>query len=156
MGYLFSNKWKKLSGWIFYLSILIGVYLLFTDRFEDWFRIKVFSILSYDSIFSNINHESFAFKWIENGFLDEILTLIIVISGIIHSFSKEEIEDELISKIRMDSLVLSLYINYGVLLFLNFFVYELSYFYVMVFHLFDILILFNLIFKYKINKHYQS
>jgi hypothetical protein len=156
MGYLFSNKWKKLSGWIFYLSILIGVYLLFTDRFEDWFRIKVFSILSYDSIFSNINHESFGFKWIENGFLDEILTLIIVISGIIHSFSKEEIEDELISKIRMDSLVLSLYINYGVLLFFNFFVYYLSYFYVMVFHLFGILILFNLIFKYKINKHYQS
>jgi hypothetical protein len=26
----------------------------------------------------------------------------------------------------------------------------------MVFHLFGILILFNLIFKYKINKHYQS
>jgi hypothetical protein len=56
----------------------------------------------------------------------------------------------------MDSLVLSLYINYGVLLFFNFFVYELSYFYVMVFHLFTILILFNLIFRYKLNIHYKS
>ena len=122
------------------------MYLLFTDSFEDLMRIRVFSLFSYETIITTI----------ENGFVDEILTFVIIVSGIIHSFCKEKVEDELISKIRMDSLVLSLYINYGVLLFFNFFVYELSYFYVMVFHLFTILILFNLIFRYKLNIHYKS
>ena len=160
MKYLFHNKWKGLSGWIFYLSIPIGMYLLFTDSFEDLMRIKVFSLFSYEKIITTPQTEnilgSIGFRWIENGFLDEILTLVIIVSGIIHSFCKEKVEDELISKIRMDSLVMSLYINYGVLLFFNFFVYELSYFYVMVFHLFTILILFNLIFRYRLSIHYKS
>ena len=160
MKFLFNHKWKRISGWIFYLSIPIGMYLLFTDSFEDLMRIRVFSLFHSETIFTTSNTENIigsrGFQWIENGFVDEILTFVIIVSGIIHSFCKEKIEDELISKIRMDSLVLSLYINYGVLLFFNFFVYELSYIYVMVFHLFTILILFNLIFRYKLNIHYKS
>ena len=142
MNYLFNNKWKRISGWIFYLTIPVGMYLLFTDSFEGLLKIQVFSLLN--------------FRWIENGFVDEILTFVIIVSGIIHSLCKEKIEDELISKIRIDSLVLSLYINYGVLVLFNFFVYELNYIYVMIFHLFTILILFNLIFRYKLNIHYKS
>lgn len=160
MKFLFNHKWKRISGWIFYLTIPVGIYLLFTDSFEDLLKIRVFSLFHSETIFTTSNTENIigsrGFRWIENGFLDEILTFVIIVSGIIHSFCKEKVEDELISKIRMDSLVLSLYINYGVLLFFNFFVYELSYFYVMVFHLFTILILFNLIFRYKLNIHYKS
>jgi hypothetical protein len=160
MKFLFNHKWKRISGWIFYLTIPVGIYLLFTDSFEDLLKIRVFSLFHSETIFTTSNTENIigsrGFQWIENGILDEILTFVIIVSGIIHSFCKEKIEDELISKIRMDSLVLSLYINYGVLLFFNFFVYELSYFYVMVFHLFTILILFNLIFRYKLNIHYKS
>ena len=160
MKFLFNHKWKRISGWIFYLSIPIGMYLLFTDSFGDLMRIRVFSLFHYETIFTTPQTENIigskGFRWIENGFVDEILTFVIIVSGIIHSFCKEKVEDELISKIRMDSLVLSLYINYGVLLFFNFLVYELSYIYVMVFHLFTILILFNLIFRFKLNIHYKS
>ena len=160
MKFLFNHQWKRISGWIFYLTIPVGIYLLFTDSFEDLLKIRVFSLFHSETIFTTSNTENIigsrGFRWIENGFVDEILTFVIIVSGIIHSFCKEKVEDELISKIRMDSLVLSLYINYGVLLFFNFFVYELSYFYVMVFHLFTILILFNLIFRYKLNIHYKS
>ena len=160
MKFLFNHKWKRISGWIFYLTIPVGIYLLFTDSFEDLLKIRVFSLFHSETIFTTSNTENIigsrGFRWIENGFVDEILTFVIIVSGIIHSFCKEKVEDELISKIRMDSLVLSLYINYSVLLFFNFFVYELSYFYVMVFHLFTILILFNLIFRYKLNIHYKS
>jgi len=160
MKFLFNHKWKRISGWIFYLTIPVGIYLLFTDSFEDLLKIRVFSLFHSETIFTTSNTENIigsrGFRWIENGFVDELLTFVIIVSGIIHSFCKEKVEDELISKIRMDSLVLSLYINYGVLLFFNFFVYELSYFYVMVFHLFTILILFNLIFRYKLNIHYKS
>ena len=160
MNYLFNNKFKRLSGWIFYLSIPIGMYLFFTDKFEELLRIKVFSLFSYNSIISTPNTENIigsdGMRWIENGFLDEIFTFLIIVSGIINSFSKELIEDELISKIRMESLVLSLYVNYGLLIISNFLVFELSYFNVLVFHLFTILLFFNLIFKYRLNIHYKS
>ena len=43
MSYLFSNKFKKTSGMIFYLSIAIGLFLLLTDRIQNIFVVNVFS-----------------------------------------------------------------------------------------------------------------
>ena len=160
MNYLFDHKYKKVSGWVFYITIPIAMYFLFTDQFDHLLRIKVFSLFPSETIVTTPGTENVigarGFTWIENGFLDEIFTFIIIVSGIVNSFSREKVEDELISKIRMESLVLSLYINYGLLILSNFFIYELSYFYVMVFHLFTILLFFNLIFKYRLYKHYNS
>jgi hypothetical protein len=102
MSYLFSNNFKKPSGIIFYLSILIGFYLLITERLHEMFVVNVFSIFSYEWFGS----ERTGFGWIENGLGDEFFTLLIIVSGLINSFSKEKIEDELISKIRLESLTL--------------------------------------------------
>ena len=48
MSYLFSNKFKKTSGMIFYLSIAIGLFLLLTDRIQNIFVVNVFSVFSYE------------------------------------------------------------------------------------------------------------
>ncbi len=152
MSYLFSNKLKKISGVIFYLSIPIGLFLLLTDRIQDLFVVNVFSIFSYEWIGS----ERTGFGWIENGLGDEIFTLLIIISGLVNSFSKEKIEDELISRIRLESLSLSLFISFGLIIISTFLVYNLNYMYVLVFNLFLIIFLFNLIFKFRLFKHYKS
>ena len=152
MSYLFSNKFKKISGVIFYLSIPIGLFLLLTDRIQDVFVVNVFSIFSYEWIGS----ERTGFGWIENGLGDEIFTLLIIISGLVNSFSKEKIEDELISRIRLESLSLSLFISFGFIIISTFLVYNLIYMYVLVFNLFLIILLFNLIFKVRLYKHYKS
>ena len=160
MNYLFHHRFKKISGWVFYIMVPIALYFLYTDQYEELLKIRVFSLFPSEMVVTGPGSEnvigSRGFTWIENGFLDEIFTFIIIVSGIVNSFSKEKVEDELISRIRMESLVLSLYINYGLLILSNFFIYELSYFYVMVVHLFSILLLFNLIFKYRLYKHYNS
>ena len=78
MSYLFSNKFKKTSGVVFYLSIPIGLFLLLTDRIQDIFVVNVFSIFSYEWVGTKIP----GFRWIENGLGDEIFTLIIIVSGI--------------------------------------------------------------------------
>ena len=152
MSYLFSNKFKKISGVIFYLSIPIGLFLLITERIQDLFVVNVFSIFSYEWIGS----ERTGFGWIENGLGDEIFTLLIIISGLANSFSKEKIEDELISRIRLESLSLSLFISFGFIIISTFLVYNLNYMYVLVFNLFLIILLFNLIFKVRLYKHYKS
>ena len=116
------------------------------------FVVNVFSIFSYEWIGS----ERTGFGWIENGLGDEIFTLLIIISGLVNSFSKEKIEDELISRIRLESLSLSLFISFGLIIISTFLVYNLNYMYVLVFNLFLIIFLFNLIFKFRLFKHYKS
>ena len=145
MNYLFNYKYKKISGWIFYLSISIGLFLMLTDRIQDVFVVNVFSIFSYEWVGTKIP----GFRWIENGLGDEIFTLLIIISGLVNSFSKEKIEDELISRIRLESLSLSLFISFGLIIVSTFLVYNITYMYVLIFNLFLIILLFNLLFKFK-------
>jgi len=152
MNYLFSNKFKKVSGWIFYLSIPVGLFLMLTERIQDVFVVNVFSIFSYEWV----GTKTPGFRWIENGLGDEVFTLLIIVSGIVSSFSKEKIEDELISRIRLESLSLSLFISSGLIIVSTFLVYNITYMYVLVFNLFLILFLFNLLFKFRLFKHYNS
>jgi len=151
MNYLFDNKYKKISGLVFYLTSIIGLYLLLTERIFDLFTLNVYSLFSES--FSDLTYGG---GWIENGLGDEIFTTIIIISGLINSFSKEKIEDELISKIRLESLTMSLFISYSLVIISTFLIYNLSYMYVLVFNMFIILLLFNLIFRYKLHQHYKS
>ena len=152
MSYLFSNKFKKTSGVVFYLSILVGLFLLLTDKIQDIFVVNIFSIFSYEWFGS----EQTGFGWIENGLGDEIFTLLIIVSGLINSFSKEKIEDELISRIRLESLSLSVFISFGLIIISTFLVFDINYMYVLVFNLFLIILLFNLILKFRLFKHYNS
>ena len=151
MNYLFDNKYKKISGLVFYLTSIIGLYLLITDIIFDLFTLNVYSLFS-----ESISDLTYGGGWIENGLGDEIFTTIIIISGLINSFCKEKIEDELISKIRLESLTMSLFISYGLVILSTFLIYNLSYMYVLVFNLFLIILLFNLIFKFRLFKHYNS
>jgi len=152
MNYLFNYKYKKISGWIFYLLIPVGLFLWLTERIQDIFVVNVFSIFSYEWIGS----ERLGFGWIENGLGDEVFTLLIIVSGIVNSFSSEKIEDELISRIRLESLSLSLFISFGLIIISTFLVYNLNYMYVLVSNLFLIILLFNLIFKFRLYEHYNS
>ena len=152
MNYLFNYKYKKISGWVFYLLIPVGLFLLLTERIQDIFVVNVFSIFSYEWFGS----EQTGFGWIENGLGDEIFTLLIIVSGLINSFSKEKIEDELISRIRLESLSLSLFISFGLIIISTFLVFNINYMYVLVFNLFLIILLFNLILKFRLFKHYNS
>jgi len=152
MNYLFNYKYKKISGWIFYLLIPVGLFLLLTERIQDIFVVNVFSIFSYEWFGS----EQTGFGWIENGLGDEIFTLLIIVSGLINSFSKEKIEDELISRIRLESLSLSVFISFGLIIISTFLVFDINYMYVLVFNLFLIILLFNLILKFRLFKHYNS
>ena len=101
MNYLF---YKKISGLVFYLTSIIGLYLLITDMIFDLFTLNVYSLFS-----ESISDLTYGGGWIENGLGDEIFTTIIIISGLINSFCKEKIEDELISKIRLESLTMSFF-----------------------------------------------
>jgi hypothetical protein len=93
--------------------------------------------------------------WIENGIFDELITLVLILSGIMHSFSKEKMEDEYISSIRLQALTWSIYVNYGLVLLATLLIFGMAYFHVMIIHLFSLIILFNLRFQYKLRAYYK-
>ena len=149
-NYLFPNRFKVLSGWIFYLALIIGFYLWITDGFDEVLVVSVPDLFGTDSMFSSGN------GWMKNSILDELFTVIIIISGMIHSFSREKIEDELISKLRLDSLIWSLYVNYTVVILATLLIYDIVYFNVLIFNLFTIILFFNLKLRFSLYKHYKS
>ena len=155
MTLLFSNRFKALSRFFFYFSFVFGViYLVFLEGDEDLealFTLTVPALLS-DELFGKL---SVGWQWVETMFLDEALSILIVISGILSGFFKEKHEDEYIDKMRNDSLRWSLFINYGVLLLTLLGVYGMVYLSFMFAQLFLILFVFNIIFDIKLFLHYK-
>ena len=81
-NYLFPSRFKNISGLIFYLSTLIGAVVYFSGVSMDEILVMKVPAIINDPIFTNNKG-----IWIENGILDELITVVLIISGIIHSFS---------------------------------------------------------------------
>ena len=152
-NYLLPNKYK-LFGWILFIMGLIGgIYLVGTDYESDVLNLKVFA-LYYDGTFFTEN--SGFFKIIENSIVDELVSIAIIIGGLVVGFTREKVEDEFIYKLRKDSLVWAIIANYIILLLTIIFVYNFTFFDVLVFNMFTPLLFFIIRFnflKLKSNSH---
>jgi hypothetical protein len=136
---------------VFYLTTLAGGIIYFSGfNFDQHLVIKIPAMI-YEPILSKKQG-----IWIENGILDEFLTIILILSGIIHSFSEEKTEDEYISSIRLQALTWSIYVNYSIVLIATITVFGTAYFHVMILHLFSLIILFNIRFQYKLRAYYKT
>ena len=143
-NYLLPNKYKLL-GWILFILGLIFGLLLFLNEYEgDYLSINILSI--YNDPF--MGGEKGFFKIIENDIADELISIAIIAGGLLVGFSKEKIEDEFIYKLRKDSLVWAIIVNYIILLLAVIFVYDFTFFDVLVFNMFTPLVFFVLRFNF--------
>lgn len=142
--YLLPNHYKTLGWILFFIGLLLGV-LLYSNLLEtDVLTVNVLSVYN-DNL---LNDNASFFKIIKNGILDELAALLIITGGLVTGFSKEKIEDEFISKLRMDSLVWALIVNYLILIIAIIFVYDFTFFNVLVFNMFTPLIFYILRFHF--------
>ena len=136
--YLLPNKYKRLGWILFILGIILGLILQLFD-FEE--------------------QELFDWSFIDNfgfEFLDEIICVLIIVGGLLVGFTKEKVEDEFIYKLRSDSLIWAIIVNYVILLIAVLFIYEENFFTVLVYNMFTPLIFFIIRFnflKLKANSH---
>ncbi|WP_299227396.1 hypothetical protein [uncultured Psychroserpens sp.] len=149
-NYLLPNKYK-IPGWILLtLGLVLGVYLSFSDFESDILKTKVLAIFSGDLHVFNVStaaKNSF-FKIIENSVMDEISALAIIIGGLFVGFSKEKVEDEFIYKLRKDSLVWAIIFNYVILALTVIFIYNFSFFNILVYNMFTPLLFFIIRFNF--------
>lgn len=150
-NYLFPSKFKKI-GWILLIpSVILGIINLFFEyepSFLDW-KVPAFFV-------DKLSGKNTFFGFVENNLLNEIIGIFIIVSAILVAFSKEISEDEYISKIRLESLVWAVYVNYGILIVAFLFIYDLSFFWVMTFNMFTILLFFIIRFQWQISKLKKS
>jgi hypothetical protein len=91
-----------------------------------------------------------------NELTDEILGGGLIISLMLLAFSKEKIEDEFVSKMRLESLLWAVYVNYTLLILAFFLVYGNSFFDVIVYNMYTILIFFIGRFNFLMYRHLQT
>lgn len=132
---------------LFIPGVLLGIVFLMSPSDIGFFDVKVFSIVE-EAIFN----DTVFFTSSENNILDEIAGIFIIIGALLIAFSKEKLEDEFIAKIRLESLVWATYINYAILLLTILFIYDLVFFWGLVFNMFTILIFFIIRFNWVLNK----
>jgi len=141
--YLFPYRFKKI-GWIVLIpSVIFGLFYIVNEYKPNFLDANMPAIMV---------DENELFGMVENNLLNEIVGILIIVGSILLAFSKERSEDELISKIRLESLVWAVYINYGILLFSFLFVFDFSFLWVMIFNMFIILFFFIIRFYWQISK----
>lgn len=146
-NYLFPHSYKKIGQTVFFLGLLFGILsLIYEDgiQFFDW---RVFAFVS-DAIFVKTRY----FEFIQNNWLDELTCIFVILGGMIFAFSKEKIEDEFIGKLRTESLIWAIFVNYGILLIAVVFIYDLSFFWVLSFNMFTPLIFFLIRFRWALKR----
>lgn len=133
----------RMYGWIIFIPFLTLGLANYYNQFE--FRFLDFRLPFYPSD-SPFGGEG-GYK---GNFTDEIAALGLIISLIMIGFSKEKIEDEQISRLRLDSLQWSVYVNYLVLALAILFIHGGYFFSAMVYNMFTVLIFFIIRFRWAI------
>ena len=149
-NYLLPNQFKKI-GWILFIpSLILGLFFIIYQFQPEIFEIRVFAI--FETGLEPWSSGANFFDVIKTNIIDELIGLSLIISSIFIAFSKERLEDELISKIRLESLVWATYVNYAILIIAILFVFGMSFFWVLVFNMFTILIFFIIRFNWVLYK----
>lgn len=150
-NYLFPNSFKKSSGLLFLISLLGIILIPIINKDDNVIELQtnVFALFYDEGI------KTKSMGWIKDDIFPELLGIVLILSGLVFAFSKEKTEDEMISKIRIESLVWATYINYAVLLFCILFIYGFSFFSVMLYNMFTVLFFFIIRFHWMLYKNSQ-
>jgi uncharacterized protein YacL len=150
--FLFSHKYKPF-GWVLFLAgMILGITLMLNEFDIPHWEAQVFPLIGEEGFLS----KNAALTWSSNNIADELASIFIIIGGVLVCFSKTKEEDEYISKIRMDSLIWATYVNYIVLILTILFVFDMSFFNVLIYNMFTILLFFIVRFHYVLYKTKKS
>jgi len=145
---LLPNHFKKI-GWLIFIPSLISGIVSLTGiiNFPD-ISLPVF----YNSGFPLSSEESGLFKNTEIDLFPNLFGILIIIGGIMVGFSKETIEDEYISSLRLKSVFWSLIITYSIVLILFLTIFGTLFFTAMILIIFLPLVLYIFRFNYLLLK----
>ena len=146
--FLLPNGFKKV-GWIILVPTFVLGVLMTIDGYNgfpsfllpEWIPLAMKRVLTSD--------------WVGK-ILNNVAIIGFCLGCLFVACSRERVEDELIGRIRLNSLLIALYINSSVLIILSLFCYELLFLNVLVFNMFTNIIIFLIVFEMKLWKLKKS
>lgn len=144
--YLFPNKFKLL-GMVLFISSFTLFILAFIMQYDielSFFDVTM-HVISSNPIFGDREF----FTTVDTNITIHLIIMLVIIGGLIFGFSKERIEDELISDIRKNSLIWAVYFNYTLLIISLFLLADLDMIAMIVFNVFTLLLIFIIRFEWK-------
>lgn len=128
--FLIPHKYKQI-GWVLLIpSVVLGIATIHWD-FE--FAFLELPFRGSGSLFDKSEYENFTNEIAAIGALAGLMCI---------AFAREKIEDEFIRKLRMESLMVAVILNYLLLFLAIVFVYGWDFFLVLVYNMYTVLILF--------------
>jgi len=143
---LFPNRYKIIGWFIFIPSLILGLISL-TGVMNFQINLPVI----YNSGFFNDGQDGFL-KTAEIDLFPNLFGILIIIGGILVGFSKEKIEDEYISSLRLKSVFWSLIVSYSIVLLLFITVFGSLFLTIMILIMFLPLVLYIFRFNYLLLK----
>jgi hypothetical protein len=143
--YLINHKFRKIGAILFVLGLLAGIFAI-SDYEPEILDVQVLMLFADDEIFSEVDSQLIDIR--EENIFNELAGLMVIIGGLILLLSKRQIEDELIMKLRLESILWAAKINAFILIFGMLFIYGLNYYFVMVFNIILLYLLFALRFEW--------
>jgi len=162
-SYLFPNYFKKI-GYCIVIPFIVILILNASNVPHLNFDFKTFGVLVHTlPTFGSENGEiSFSlgktiwFTMVSTDFQATIVPIFIIIGLLLIAFSKEKIEDEMIVKIREQSLIWAVLVNFIILILGILFVFGFSYLYFLSLQIFFVLILFIAKFNFELYRFKKS
>ncbi len=142
-NYLFPHRYKTIGWLLFIPGLVLGLLYLFGLFEEVQLNLPVFSI-AQDSVLGKPTY----FVVTDNNIIDELIGLLLIVGSLLLAFSKEKSEDEFIGRVRLESLVWATYVNYIILIITIVFIYDMTFFWVLVLNMFTILLFFIMRFNW--------
>ena len=133
--WLFPHRYR-LIGWVLFVpSLLLGVASVHGLFSLDFLTVK-------GAIFQGTNNLT-----------NELAGLGVIVGLLLIAFSKERVEDEMISRLRLDALQWSIYANYLILAIAMLTIYDGAFLNVMIYNMFTVLLVFIGRFRWLLHRH---
>ncbi len=154
--FLLPHKFK-IWGWVLTIPcFILGVIWLFMSFEPDFLDVPVLSFFEKPyELKGDESKGTSTFKLvdiIENNIADELIGLGLLLGLVLLTFTRHQNEDELIMKVRLESLLWATFVNCLLMAFAIIFLYDLNFFFFMIFSMYSVLIFFVIRFHRQLNK----
>lgn len=139
---LFPHSWRK-PGWILFIpGVILSAIYLFHEFEWSWleFQIPRFGVASNDLILGDKDAEASSFR--KENFTNELIALILLFGSLMVAFSREKIEDEYLTRLRLNALIWAVFVNAIITVLAILFLYSFTFLSFMMTNLFSVLLLF--------------
>jgi len=146
---LFPKSYRNIGLGLIILALLIWIIEMLFGGLSLLENIKVLALYDSGIPFDQSREGNSFFRIIQDDFRYEAVSVILLLGLLLFGFSKRKLEDELVQKIRLESLLWATYVHFFLFILLTLFTFGLFYLNILVFSVFTILLIYIIRFEYK-------